>query len=115
MVPKLQPQSEPFLFQQHQQQHQQHHTEDEGTFEINLPSDLAQVLALSPSHTSSYLRDKTEQKVVKELLYGSRERHYNPQRGGIVYDVGEEDQSEGVDGGEDDWEGEPVPWEVGEL
>lgn len=87
----------------------------EGSCEVNLPSDLARVLALSPSHTSSYIRDKTEQKVVKELLYGRRERHYDPQRGGIVYDVGEEDQSEGAEGGEDDWEGEPVPWEVGEL
>ncbi|KAK7694996.1 hypothetical protein QCA50_002184 [Cerrena zonata] len=87
----------------------------EGSCEVDLPSDLARVLAISPSHTSSYLRDRTEQKVVKELLYGSRERHYDPQRGGIVYDVGEEDQSEGVDGGEDDWEGEPVPWEAGEL
>ncbi|CAL1695141.1 unnamed protein product [Somion occarium] len=90
-------------------------TEVEGTCEINLPSDLQRVLALSPTHTNALVRDKAEEKVVKELLYGSREMHYDPKRGGIIWDVGEDDQSEGVEGGEDDWEGEPVPWEVGEL
>ncbi|KAI0080356.1 hypothetical protein K474DRAFT_1658079 [Panus rudis PR-1116 ss-1] len=86
---------------------------EENNVEINLPSDLARVLALSPTHEHAQAHKKTEEKVVKELLYGGRQLHYDPKRGGLIYDVGEDAESEGA--GEDDWEGEPVPWEVGEL
>ncbi|KAH9937232.1 DNA replication and checkpoint protein-domain-containing protein [Fomitopsis serialis] len=50
------------------------------------------------------------------VLYGRRESHFDA-KGMEVWDVGE--MSEGAEGagedGEDDWEGEPIPWEVGEL
>jgi hypothetical protein len=41
--------------------------------------------------------------------------HYDPAKGGEIWDVGEEDQVWEDTEGEDDWEGEGVPWEVGEL
>lgn len=83
---------------------------DPGKFEVNLPDELQRVLAISPDAVK---RDVEEEKVVRGLLYGSRETHYDPSKGGEIWDVGED--SEHADGTEEDWEGEPVPWEVGEL
>lgn len=104
------------------------HAAREETFEVNLPDDLRRVLALAPPpHTAP--DPEQEEKLVRGLLYGRREGHYDPARGGEIWGVGEvSGESEGEDGlglgnepargrdeDEDDWEGEPVPWEVGEL
>lgn len=83
-----------------------------STFSLDLPDKFRRVLAISPSQS----QDVTEERVVRGLLYGDRFGHYDPARGGDVWDAGETD--EGAQGDvetEDDWEGEPVPWEVGEL
>ena len=81
-----------------------------GDFEVNLPDDLRRVLAISPSkaHTT---RDVN---VVRGLLYGKRTSGYDARKGGDIWNVGE--IGEATDSqAEDDWEGEPVPWETGEL
>ena len=86
---------------------------DEGK-EINiedLREDLKRILALSPQKRT----DAEGRRLANAVLYGRRESHYDA-KGMEVWDVGE--MSEGVEGagdGEDDWESEPVPWEVGEL
>ena len=81
-----------------------------GDFEVNLPDDLRRVLAISPSkaHTT---RDVN---MVRGVLYGERASGYDARKGGHIWDVGE--IGEATDSqAEDDWEGEPVPWETGEL
>ena len=81
-----------------------------GDFEVNLPDDLRRVLAISPSkaHTT---RDVN---MVRSVLYGERISGYGERKGGDIWDVGE--IGEVTDSqAEDDWEGEPVPWETGEL
>ncbi|PPQ67102.1 hypothetical protein CVT25_005703 [Psilocybe cyanescens] len=88
----------------------------EGNVEIDLPDELRRVLALQPVGSRSQVSE--EDRLVKGLLYGRRTNHYDPQKGGEIWDVGEDhhvDENEGNTEGEDDWEGEPVPWEVGEL
>ncbi|KAF9229081.1 hypothetical protein BS17DRAFT_2501 [Gyrodon lividus] len=87
-----------------------HH--ESGTFSVNLPDELRRMLAISPSRS----RTNMEERVVRGLLYGDRVGHYDPSRGGDIWDVGEGDESvRGDTEAEGDWEGEPVPWEVGEL
>jgi hypothetical protein len=81
-----------------------------GDFEVNLPDDLRRVLAISPSkaHTT---RDVN---IVRGVLYGERTSGYDARKGGDIWNVGE--IGEATDSqAEDDWEGEPVPWETGEL
>ncbi|KAI0285410.1 hypothetical protein BGY98DRAFT_1093002 [Russula aff. rugulosa BPL654] len=81
-----------------------------GDIEVNLPDDLRRVLAISPSkaHTT---RDVN---MVRGVLYGERTSSYDARKGGDIWDVGE--IGEAADSqAEDDWEGEPVPWETGEL
>ncbi|KIM47822.1 hypothetical protein M413DRAFT_439502 [Hebeloma cylindrosporum] len=62
-----------------------------------------------------------EDRLVKGLLYGRRMTHYDPMKGGEIWDVGEDHQLISEEGAqkytedEEDWEGEPVPWEMGEL
>ncbi|KAG8219653.1 hypothetical protein J3R82DRAFT_608 [Butyriboletus roseoflavus] len=83
-----------------------------GTFSVDLPDKFRRVLAISPSRCQNI----TEERVVRGLLYGDRVGHYDSSRGGDIWDAGETD--EGAQGDvetEDDWEGEPVSWEVGEL
>lgn len=82
---------------------------DPGKFEVDLPDELQRVLAISPGRS----QEQGDEKVVRELLYGSREVHYNPQKGGEIWDVGEDEEHAGET--EEEWESEPVPWEVGEL
>lgn len=91
---------------------------EDGKFEVDLPDKLRQVLALD----SSKARDSQTESVVKGLLYGRRAGNYDPVKGGEIWDVGEDDgRRDGEEDvqrdteGEDDWEGEPIPWEVGEL
>ncbi|KAF9244525.1 hypothetical protein BU15DRAFT_85905 [Melanogaster broomeanus] len=87
-----------------------HH--ESATFSVELPDKLRRVLAISPSRSHS----SKEERVVRGLLYGDRVGNYDPSRGGDIWDVGEGDESVRSDiATEDDWEGEPVPWEVGEL
>jgi hypothetical protein len=86
-------------------------TEDTlGDFEVNLPDDLHRLLAISPSkaHTT---RDIS---MARGVLYGERTSNYDAQRGGDIWDVGEIGEASDPEA-EDDWEGEPVPWETGEL
>ncbi|KAH9944180.1 uncharacterized protein BXZ73DRAFT_96673 [Epithele typhae] len=82
--------------------------DEPGKFDVDLPEDLQRILAISPNERT---REDGE-KVVRGLLYGSRETSYDPKKGGEIWDAGEDNDHEG-DG--EDWEGEPVPWEVGEL
>ena len=94
---------------------QQHH----GSMEIDLPDKLRNVLALRSSASKAQVSE--EDQLVKGLLYGRRVTHYDPNKGGEIWDAGEdnlgsldEDRNRYTDG-EDEWECEPVPWEVGEL
>ncbi|KIM70388.1 hypothetical protein SCLCIDRAFT_527249 [Scleroderma citrinum Foug A] len=85
---------------------------ESGTFSVDLPDNLRRVLAISPPGTQS----SKEERVVRCLLYGDRVGHYDASRGGDIWDVGESNDGVRADTeAEDDWEGEPVPWEVGEL
>ena len=90
-----------------------------GSIEIDLPDKLRSVLALRSSASKAQVSE--EDQLVKGLLYGRRVTHYDPNKGGEIWDVGEDDLgSLDEDGnrytdGEDEWECEPVPWEVGEL
>jgi hypothetical protein len=90
-----------------------------GSIEIDLPDKLRSVLALRSSVSKAQVSE--EDQLVKGLLYGRRVTHYDPNKGGEIWDVGEDDLG-GLDedrnrytDGEDEWECEPVPWEVGEL
>ncbi len=104
-APDSEPEFDPLLYRPTPATATSHSAVDER-FEVNLPDDLRRVLALSPR-----VKDDTEDRMVRGLLYGRREGHYDAERGGEIWDVGEESGSEG----EEDWEGEPVSWEVGEL
>ncbi|KAI6031577.1 hypothetical protein BKA83DRAFT_4202458 [Pisolithus microcarpus] len=84
---------------------------ESGTFSVDLPDKLRHVLAISPSQD----RVRREERVVRGLLYSDRVDHYDPSRGGEIWDAGEWDDGVRDPDVEDDWEGEPVPWEVGEL
>ncbi|KAI0347845.1 hypothetical protein BDW22DRAFT_1341111 [Trametopsis cervina] len=96
-------------------------------FEVNLPEHLRSVLAISPGEPLTTQEDA--EKVARGLIYGRLEGHYDPSRGGEIWGVGEMSEGDEEDFGlserqvhqrkdgedDDDWEGEPVPWEVGEL
>ena len=93
-----------------------------GTVEINLPDKLKDVLALS---SDSRAHDTQEELLADQLLYGRRMSHYDAARGGEIWDIGDVSGDE-QDGDivkhrrhhldeEDDWEAEPIPWEIGEL
>ncbi|KAG5647557.1 hypothetical protein DXG03_008910 [Asterophora parasitica] len=92
----------------------------QGKFDVDLPDKLRRVLALESIESKT--RDSREERVVQGLVFGRRTAHYDPDKGGEIWDVGEDDvrqdgeqETRGDTEGEDDWEGEPVPWEVGEL
>lgn len=93
-----------------------------GKIEVDLPDKLRDVLALDIVDMEA--RDKHAERVVEKLLYNRRTVHYDPDKGGEIWGVGEDSKPTriGWDGeafpdteGEEDWEGEPVPWEVAEL
>ena len=92
---------------------------ESGSVEVDLPDQLLRVLALESVAPQSKLPD--ENKVVKGLLYGRRVSRYDPSKGGEIWDIGEDYHTgmdeQGLKSGEEeeDWEGEPVPWEVAEL
>ncbi len=81
-----------------------------GDIVVNLPDDLRRLLAISPSKAQT-TRDVS---VVRGVLYGERTSNYDAQRGGDIWGVGEIDDASDSQA-EGDWEGEPVPWETGEL
>ncbi|PBL00496.1 hypothetical protein ARMGADRAFT_1159826 [Armillaria gallica] len=89
--------------------------QDIGRFDVDLPDRFRHVLAFSPYETRT--RDYQEVRVVEGLLYGRRADHYDPSRGGEIWDVGEDEHGQVAvaNDEEDDWQGEPVPWELGEL
>ena len=96
------------------------HAQLEDTFEVDLPDKLRNVLALESAEPKS--RNFREERLVKALVSGTRVTHYDPGKGGEIWDVGEDNPRRETDADsprdveeEDDWEGEPVPWEVGEL
>ncbi|OCH94726.1 hypothetical protein OBBRIDRAFT_823287 [Obba rivulosa] len=93
---------------------------------VSLPDNLRRILALSDTDAREREREREEARMVRGLLYG---KGGVDGRGAKVWGVGEGDEEEdpgddllkevsgsrhGVDD-EDDWEGEPVPWQVGEL
>lgn len=85
---------------------------EEGAFDIDLPDNIRKTLALSPSRPG----DRKEKALVRSILYGDKAGHHSSGKGAEVWDAGEiEDAARGSDEGEDDWAGEGVPWEVGEL
>jgi hypothetical protein len=87
-----------------------HH--ETGTFNVDLPDELRLMLAISPSRS----HNGKQERVFRGLLYGDRVSNYDASRGGDIWDVGEaEDDARGSTEGEDDWEGAPIPWEVGEM
>ncbi|KIK07485.1 hypothetical protein K443DRAFT_2347 [Laccaria amethystina LaAM-08-1] len=94
------------------------HPQD-GKFEVDLPDKLRRVLSLG--YVDAKWRDCQEAQVANSVLYGRKRAHYNPDKGGEIWDIGENDVMDGDESTrsnvevEDDWEGEPVPWEVGEL
>jgi len=84
-------------------------TEEAEEFIVDLPEEMQRILALSPHDAD---RETEEADLVKGLMRGQP-------RGGVeVWGpgefTGESDGSENMIE-EDDWEGEGVPWEVGEL
>jgi hypothetical protein len=93
--------------------------QEDGNVEIDLPDQLRRVLALQT--TGSKVQVSEEDRLVKGLLYGRRTSYYDPMKGGEIWDVGEDHQVISEEGAhkytedEEDWEGEPVPWETGEL
>lgn len=85
-----------------------------------LPHELRRVLVLES--LKSKKTEYEESMIVKRLLSGRRVLHYDPQKGGEIWGVGEEEKDElaedderGVDQGDDEWEGDPIPWEISEL
>ncbi|KAF8215947.1 hypothetical protein K438DRAFT_1954628 [Mycena galopus ATCC 62051] len=93
---------------------------------ISLPDTLLSILSLAPTSSHS----PQDEHVVQQLLYGARRGNYDASKGGEIWSVGEFEKEErdefaldngssratrGVYDEEDDWEGEGVPWEVGEL
>lgn len=80
----------------------------ETKISVDLPDDLRTVLHISPSRA----REREELVLAESVLHGIRE----PLQRGLVWGAGEiEDSCDAVTDGEDDWAGEGVPWEVGEL
>ncbi len=94
--------------------------DDDEKMEGSLPHELRRVLVLES--LKSKKNEYEESMIVKRLLSGRRVVHYDPQKGGEIWGVGEDDNDElaehsgrGAGQEDDDWEGDPVPWEVGEL
>lgn len=112
--------------------------EDQGSVQVDLPDHLHQLLAFSPAGLDAAggaqrgirTKERDEHRLARAIISGARHGHYDASRGGEVWDAGDfgEDgeREEGRESGsrrkegavtdeDDDWEGEGVPWEVGEL
>ena len=81
--------------------------EQEGDFEIDLPDQLKDILALTPSSKSSR---EDEETIVRNLLAGKREFLSKVE----IWAAGEVPETPDDDG-DDDWDGEPVGWWEAEL
>lgn len=88
--------------------------------EGSLPNELRRVLVFESFKSRKNVNE--EESVVKGLLSGRRVLHYDPHKGGEVWGAGEDERDElagredgVINEGEDEWEGDPIPWEVGEL
>ncbi|KAF5352433.1 hypothetical protein D9756_006039 [Leucocoprinus leucothites] len=88
--------------------------------ETKLPNKLHRVLVLESVRSKQ--NEYEEERIVKSLLSGRRVLHYDPRKGGEIWGAGEDerdefagDEKQELDEGGDEWEGDPVPWEVGEL
>jgi len=101
-----------------------HDPESKGQLEVDLPDQLRQVLALDVFDAKA--RDRREERIVEKLLYNRRTVHYDPDKGGEIWGAGEDCNFTRIrwDGelevqpdtdGDDEWEGEPVPWDVAQL
>jgi hypothetical protein len=89
--------------------------EDAGKVSVDLPDDLRRVLSLNPSSSGSpkYMASK-EKRLLESVLRGSARARYE----GEVWSVGEAGRDEVLEedrDGEEEWEGEGIPWEVAEL
>ena len=78
--------------------------EQEGDFEIDLPDQLKDILALTPS-----TRSKDAETIVRNLLTGKGEFLSNIE----IWAAGEVPENHSDD--DDDWDGEPVGWWEAEL
>ncbi|PFH54838.1 hypothetical protein AMATHDRAFT_367 [Amanita thiersii Skay4041] len=98
--------------------------ERSGKLEIDLPDRLKGVLALDDINIEA--REKQEERMVERLLYNRRTTHYDPSKGGEIWGPGEdatftkigwdfEEEVHPDTEGEDEWEGEPVSWDIAEL
>lgn len=95
-------------------------TDDDEKVEGNLPDELHRVLMLESLKSKKIVYE--EEIIVKGLLSGRRVLHYDPKKGGEIWGAGEDerddfggDEERGIDEEEDEWEGDPIPWEIGEL
>ncbi|KAJ7631205.1 hypothetical protein FB45DRAFT_559647 [Roridomyces roridus] len=101
-------------------------TTSEPSIAVAVPDSLLNVLSIAPANSTA-VRGRRDEEVVGELLYGERRGNYDPSKGGEIWGVGEYEGQErerdefstragpSYDDEEEDWEGEGVPWEVGEL
>jgi hypothetical protein len=79
----------------------------EGDFEIDLPDQLKDILALTPSQRSK----EDEETIVRNLLTGKEGSLPKVE----VWAAGEAPDPKGHDDDDDDWDGEPVGWWEAEL
>lgn len=94
----------------------QNSTQETNTISIDLPDDLLEVLALESRVPNTQRLD--EERMAEGIIYGRRVWHYDPSRGGEIWDIGEDATNHARSApseSEDDWEGEPIPWAAGEL
>ncbi|KAG6817713.1 hypothetical protein H0H87_004504 [Tephrocybe sp. NHM501043] len=83
-------------------------SEQEGRLEVDLPDELRRVLAIDT--TELKVRNSREERLVQGLVLGKRTDHYDPTKGGEIWDVGEDVRIDGEEEvrrdaeGEDDWE-----------
>jgi hypothetical protein len=118
---------------------------DEGAVEVDIPDHLKSVLALPLDRPAMAEPERAadaddasiqqrpaagrsrrrQQALVQAVISGSRFGHYDSARGGEIWDAGEVTEEDAGAGDtntatgtlteDDDWEGEGMPWEVGEL
>lgn len=81
--------------------------EQEGDFKIDLPDQLKDLLALTPSKR----RKEDEETIVRNLLAGKGGFHPKVE----IWAAGEVPEAHGDDDDDDDWVGEPVGWWEAEL
>lgn len=89
--------------------------QDTQALDVDLPDKFRDVLDLDTIHWKEH--GVEEDKLVDSLIYGRRTTCYDSKKGEI-WDVGEDEVGEDLGEREqldNEWEDEPVPWEVAEL